>query len=101
MIHRHMLALLLAATSTAAIAETERFAVFRQDTNIGRVVVETSGNAAKVEFDVKDNGRGPTVAEALTLDAGGLPDSWKITGTQTFGGKSSLRLRHTRASNSR
>ena len=87
MIHRHMLALLLAATSTAAIAETERFAVFRQDTNIGRVVVETSGNAAKVEFDVKDNGRGPTVAEALTLDAGGLPDSWKITGTQTFGGK--------------
>jgi imidazolonepropionase-like amidohydrolase len=80
-------AVLLAATSTAALAETERFAVFRQDANIGRVVVETSGNAAKVEYDVKDNGRGPTVAEALTLDAGGLPDSWKITGTQTFGGK--------------
>ncbi len=87
MIHRHLLALLLAATSTAALAETERFAVFRQDTNIGRVVVEESGNAAKIEYDIKDNGRGPTVAEALTLDANGLPDSWKITGTQTFGGK--------------
>ena len=79
--------LLATVTSTTALAETERFAVFRQDANIGRVVVETSGNAAKVEFDVKDNGRGPTVAETLTLDANGLPESWKITGTQTFGGK--------------
>ncbi len=91
MYHRHLVALLLAATSTAALAETERFAVFRKDVNIGRVVVETSkssgGDAAKIEYDVKDNGRGPTVAEALTLDAGGLPTSWKITGTQTFGGK--------------
>ena len=87
MTHRTLAALLLLATSTAAIAETERFAVFRQDTSIGRIVVDTSGNAAKVEYDVKDNGRGPTVAEALTLDANGLPESWKITGTQTFGGK--------------
>jgi len=87
MVKRYFLAALLAASSTAALAETERFAVFRKDVNIGRVVVETNGQAAKVEYDVKDNGRGPTVAEALTLDSGGLPASWKITGTQTFGGK--------------
>ena len=91
MLHRHLLALLLLGTSTAALAETERFSVFRKDVNVGRVVIETTkdsgGDAAKVEFDVKDNGRGPTVAEALTLDAGGLPSSWTITGTQTFGGK--------------
>ncbi|MDC6695385.1 hypothetical protein, partial [Leclercia adecarboxylata] len=84
---RVLLAILLAGTSTAALADTEKFAVFRKDVNIGRVVVDTSGDAAKVEFDVKDNGRGPTVAEALTLGAGGLPTSWSITGTQTFGGK--------------
>ena len=87
MFHRHLAALLLAATSSTALAETERFAVFRKDVNIGRVVIDTSANAAKIEYDVKDNGRGPTVAEAFTLDAGGLPSSWKITGTQTFGGK--------------
>lgn len=85
--NRVLLALLLVGISTAALAETERFAVFRKDTNIGRVVVETSGDAAKVDFNVKDNGRGPTVAEALKLDAGGLPNAWAITGTQTFGGK--------------
>lgn len=86
--HTHaFLSLLLVTASTAVLAETEKFSVFRKDTSIGRVVVDTNGDAAKIEFDVKDNGRGPTVAEALTLDAGGLPTSWKITGTQTFGGK--------------
>jgi imidazolonepropionase-like amidohydrolase len=85
--NRVLFAFLLVGISTGALADTERFAVFRKDTNIGRVVVETSGDAAKVDFNVKDNGRGPTVAEALTLDAGGLPTSWSITGTQTFGGK--------------
>ena len=82
-----MIALLLATTSTALLAETERFGVFLQDTNVGRIVVETSGRSAKVEFDVKNNGRGPTVAEVLKLDAAGLPEQWTITGTQTFGGK--------------
>lgn len=82
-----LLSLLLVSASSAALAETEKFSVFRKDTSIGRVVVDTSGDAAKIEFDVKDNGRGPTVAEALTFDAAGLPASWKITGTQTFGGK--------------
>lgn len=73
--------------SAVALADTERFVVYRQDVNIGRVVAETRGNTVKVEFDVKDNGRGPTVAETLTLDASGMPGSWRITGTQTFGGK--------------
>ncbi|MEP6785479.1 MAG: amidohydrolase family protein [Sphingomonadales bacterium] len=82
-----LLSLLLVSASTTALAEVEKFSVFRKDTTIGRVVVDTSGDTAKIEFDIKDNGRGPTVAEVLTLDAGGLPTSWKITGTQTFGGK--------------
>lgn len=81
------LSLLLVSASSVALAETEKFLVFRKDTSIGRVVVDTNGNAAKIEFDVKDNGRGPTVAETLTYDAGGLPTNWKVTGTQTFGGK--------------
>ena len=87
MIFRSALALLLCVLSTTALAETESFVFYRQDTQIGRLVVELDGNGAKIDFDIKDNGRGPTVAETLTLDAGGLPGDWKITGTQTFGGK--------------
>ena len=87
MIFRSTVALLLFALSTTAWAETESFVFYSDDTQIGRIVVEVNGNSAKVDFDVKDNGRGPTVAETLTLDADGLPSEWKITGTQTFGGK--------------
>ena len=87
MIFRSSVALLLCVLSANALAETESFVFYRQDTQIGRLVVEVNGNAAKIDFDVKDNGRGPTVAETLTLDAQGLPGDWKITGTQTFGGK--------------
>ena len=87
MIQRIIAAFSLLVCSAFALADTERFVVYRQDVNIGRVVAETRGNTVKVEFDVKDNGRGPTVAETLTLDASGLPSSWRITGTQTFGGK--------------
>lgn len=87
MIQRIVVAFLMVVCSATALADTERFVVYRQDVKIGRVIVEISGNTAKVEFDVKDNGRGPTVAETLSLDANGLPSSWRITGTQTFGGK--------------
>ena len=87
MIYRRLIGLLLLGTSTAALAGSERFTVFRKDVNIGHIVVDVSGDAAKIDYDVKDNGRGPTVAEKLTLDANGLPTSWAITGTQTFGGK--------------
>lgn len=75
-----------AATATAPVM-TERFAVYRQDTEIGRLIAQVDGKTVKIEFDVKDNGRGPTVAETLSLDADGLPTDWRITGTQTFGGK--------------
>ncbi len=88
---RVLLAYLLAGIGTSALADTQRFAVFRKDINVGHVVVDStkdlSGEVARVEFDVKDNGRGPTVAEALTLDPSGLPTRWSITGAQTFGGK--------------
>ena len=87
MMLRSAVALLLLVLSATASAETESFLFYRQDTQIGRLVVEVDGNTAKIDFDIKDNGRGPTVAETLTLDAEGLPTDWKITGTQTFGGK--------------
>ena len=87
MMIRSTVAVLLLVLSATASAATESFVFYRQDTQIGRLMVEVDGNTAKVDFDIKDNGRGPTVAETLTLDAEGLPASWRITGTQTFGGK--------------
>lgn len=84
---RSILLIALLTVSSTSNADTERFSVFRQDTRIGKLVAEVSGNSVKVEFDVKDNGRGPTVSEYVRLDATGLPEEWKIVGKQTFGSR--------------
>lgn len=68
-------------------AEAEHFDVYRQQTLVDRLVVRQQAEGLQIEFDVKDNGRGPTIAEQLQLDAEGLPLRWKIDGTQTFGGQ--------------
>ncbi|TDR42015.1 imidazolonepropionase-like amidohydrolase [Tahibacter aquaticus] len=55
--------------------------------NVGHVNVDIDGRKAKVDYDVKNNGRGPTMVETITFDADGLPVDWKISGTTTFGSK--------------
>ena len=72
---------------TAAQAEQERFVAIFGGKNVGRVVVDTTGSSVKIDFDIKNNGRGPTIAETLELDASGLPKQWRITGATTFGSK--------------
>jgi hypothetical protein len=55
--------------------------------NIGHLIAETSGDKTTVDYNVKNNGRGPTIAESVTLDAAGLPADWSVKGTTTFGSK--------------
>ncbi|HBM71883.1 MAG TPA: amidohydrolase, partial [Erythrobacter sp.] len=47
--------------------------------------VETAGNTSNIEFDYKQNGRGPTITEKVEVDAEGIPTNWTITGRTTFG----------------
>ena len=44
-----------------------------------------TGDTVKIDYDYKNNGRGPTMKEELKLDAKGMPVAWKITGNSTFG----------------
>jgi imidazolonepropionase-like amidohydrolase len=83
-------ALLSSAAAQAqaqAQAQTERFSVFSGGDKVGRVDIERSGDTFKVVYDVKNNGRGPTIAETLQLGADGLPQQWRIKGATTFGSK--------------
>jgi hypothetical protein len=58
---------------------------------------EYDGDRTSVEFDVKDNGRGPTIAEVIRTGAHGLPVEWSIQGTTTFGSKVDERFRQSGA----
>jgi hypothetical protein len=79
--------LLLVLLSSAARADTSRFTVIFGGKSVGHLTAVTNGDQTHIDYDYKDNGRGPTQVETIRLDANGLPTEWAITGTSTFGSK--------------
>jgi hypothetical protein len=83
-----VIALALAATSTLAMAAQERFTVVSvSGKNVGHIWADTNGSTTTIDYDVKNNGRGPTFKETLSVDAQGIPTRWVTAGTTTFGSK--------------
>jgi imidazolonepropionase-like amidohydrolase len=86
--HRLAFAVLCALAPLAAIAaDGARYTAIFGGKNVGHVFVTTEGDTSTVDYDIKNNGRGPTIVETLTLDESGLPRAWTIKGTTTFGSK--------------
>lgn len=81
------LALAIGPLCTPAVAQdtTENFTVIIGGTKVGHLDVVRSGDTVKIDYDYKNNGRGPTMKEELKLDPKGMPVAWKITGNSTFG----------------
>ncbi|MBD8525831.1 amidohydrolase family protein [Pseudomarimonas arenosa] len=86
---------LLWATSLCSVAlaadSTERFAVLISAARVGHLHVshqhDDGVRTIEIDFDIKNNGRGPTIKERLQLDDQGLPISWSIQGATTFGSR--------------
>ena len=66
-------------------AEATRFTVLVGGTEIGALDVTPGESGYVIDYEFRNNGRGPTIAETVTLDAAGLPSSWTIEGASTFG----------------
>lgn len=81
----------LATLLTSALIATPLFGkpmdyrVLTQGKDIGHFTVDRNGNQISVDFDYKQNGRGPTIKEQVTLDTNGAPIKWSIRGRTTFG----------------
>ena len=72
----------------ASVAQAdESFSVIFGQKVVGHLTSEANDGETRVVFDHKNNGRGPTLAETIRLDAKGLPVAWKISGATTFGSK--------------
>ncbi len=80
-------ALLMLACAPTLAAETQRYVVLTPEATIGHLHATIDGDRVAIDYDVKDNGRGPTMAEQLRVDAAGFPLEWTITGATTFGSK--------------
>ncbi len=74
-----------AADTAAEATKQESFAVITAGARIGHLKVDTQGDQITVDYDFKNNGRGPTIAETATFDQSGAPVSWSLSGSTTFG----------------
>lgn len=79
------LTIALSACATAAKAEKTEYRVYIQDRDTGHLIIDMDENEASVDFDFKQNGRGPTIKEKITLDSEGAPVAWEVSGKTTFG----------------
>src|SRR5689334_15325132 len=82
------LTLALAAIPSGVLAaDSARYTVIFGGQNVGHVFVDTKAGLTTIDYNVKNNGRGPTMAETIAFGADGLPSAWSISGTTTFGSK--------------
>jgi imidazolonepropionase-like amidohydrolase len=81
------LALILGAAPLVVRADSERFTVIFGGKNVGHLWADTNGDLTHIDFDYKNNGRGPNRTETIKVDGDGLPTEWSIVGTTTFGSK--------------
>ena len=84
---RGVLMVLLASAASPAVAQAERYSVIAQGKPVGYLRADTQGERTTIDWNVKDNGRGPTFTETILRGDDGLPVDWQIQGSQTFGGK--------------
>ena len=75
----------------SAHAETQSYSVIFGGKVVGHLNVDTQtstgASRTTIDYDVKNNGRGPMMAETIELGGDGLPARWDVTGKTTFGSK--------------
>ncbi len=77
--------ILLVLTSLPLAAETITYRVLVGGSDVGHLIVSHGTDRLAIDFDFKQNGRGPTIAEEITVDERGYPIDWTVTGKTSFG----------------
>ena len=65
----------------------ENFTMLISSIDVGGMSVTHSDAGTTVDFEYRNNGRGPTIKENIVLGADGIPLNWAIKGATTFGSK--------------
>ena len=80
---------ILAGLSGATVppdANVQKLVVIANGEKVGSLEARIAGHHVAIHYDVKNNGRGPTMDESIDLGPDGLPVHWTLDGTATFGG---------------
>lgn len=68
-----------------ALEGQENYTMLISGVDVGGMDVTHSGGKTAIDFEYRNNGRGPTIKEDIVLGADGIPDRWTIKGATTFG----------------
>ncbi|MFD2098264.1 amidohydrolase family protein [Flagellimonas iocasae] len=74
--------------TTSSLADyqgDETFSVIMGENKVGYLNTHISGDTIHIDYDYKNNGRGPTMKETIVLNAEGFPVNWEVIGNTTFG----------------
>lgn len=63
----------------------ETYSVIYGSNKVGHLKAHTLGDTITIDYDYKNNGRGPTMTERIVLNTAGYPIQWDISGNTTFG----------------
>ncbi|WP_084397800.1 amidohydrolase family protein [Henriciella aquimarina] len=72
-------------TGEATAASETTYTIMVSGTKIGDMVVTEDGPAISVDYEYRNNGRGPTMDESIVLGEDGFPLAWSVAGNTTFG----------------
>jgi len=87
MLRSFLLAATMLAVPVAAGAEVREYRVLAGGIDVGHLKTDANDGQVVIDYDYKNNGRGPTMAESIELDSNGIPVRWEIDGATTFGNK--------------
>jgi hypothetical protein len=75
------------AVQLPVLKDMEYFTMLISGVDVGGMSVTHSDGRTAVDFECRNNGRGPIIKEDIVLGADGIPQIWTIKGATTFGSK--------------
>lgn len=73
-----------AQVSTSALSGVENFTAISAGNPVGQLVAQHD-DVTRIQYEVRNNGRGPTIEEIVAFTVSGMPQRWTVTGNTTFG----------------
>ena len=74
-------------SSRSETSGKESFSILVAGTQVGKLEAEHNAGNTQVDYEYRNNGRGPTITESVAIGENGLPTNWSISGATTFGNK--------------
>ena len=75
------------ADTQVPLSGRESYSILIAGTQVGKLEAEHNADNTRVDYEYRNNGRGPTISESVDIGENGLPIRWTVTGATTFGNK--------------